>query len=296
MEYIDVKSASEKWGISPRRIRKLCEIGRVDGAVHNGWYWIIPSSSPKPSDGRVLRKSKALDIHPGRVDVDAFNVLKEKYPLKRELLDSDKFKSAISHVLNILLSLDEWSLKSVDIFSILSGNIVPSLTLKEHLLVVNFYSLLVSFLDNDKELSEREMKDLYTRLLQGVKDENGEYRDGSIKKRGSDMSLSVSEKIESFFFSYKRSYSRLYSVSSSVIFSGEMEITKPYLYLSHTFVYLLQAFILLKDSILPPFVSVDIIEEAKASFSLVKNRGNYTNLTSLHERMINRMYKEVFLA
>ena len=31
MNYISVKAASEKWGISERRIQKLCEENRIDG-------------------------------------------------------------------------------------------------------------------------------------------------------------------------------------------------------------------------------------------------------------------------
>ena len=31
MDYISVKAASEKWGISERRIQKLCEGNHIDG-------------------------------------------------------------------------------------------------------------------------------------------------------------------------------------------------------------------------------------------------------------------------
>ena len=31
--YISVKAASEKWGISERRIQKLCEENRIDGRM-----------------------------------------------------------------------------------------------------------------------------------------------------------------------------------------------------------------------------------------------------------------------
>lgn len=294
MEYIDVTTASKNWGITTRRIRKLCEVGRIDGAVHNGWYWIIPSTSPRPTDGRILRKSKNLSVHPGGVDVDKFNKIKEKYSLEKKTLKGRLFLSSLSHTLNILLSLDGFSVSSLDIFSILSGTLVPTLSLEEHLVVVNFYSLLVSFLNTNEELSERKVKEIYTRLLQGVKDESGEYRNDDVKKRGSEMKVSVKEIMESFFYSYKSSYSKLYPLSQSVIVTGEIETIKPFKYLLNTFCYLLEAFILLKNSFLPPFVSNEIIEEGKASFSLVKTRGNYTSLTKLHERMIERMYKEVY--
>ena len=36
MDYISVKAASEKWGISERRIQKLCEENRIDGTEKFG--------------------------------------------------------------------------------------------------------------------------------------------------------------------------------------------------------------------------------------------------------------------
>ncbi|SHI21733.1 hypothetical protein [Desulfosporosinus lacus] len=34
MNYITPKEASQKWGISERRIQKLCEEGRIDGELN----------------------------------------------------------------------------------------------------------------------------------------------------------------------------------------------------------------------------------------------------------------------
>ena len=52
MDYISVKAASEKWGISERRIQKLCEENRIDGTLNFGRAWMIPKNSEKPKDGR----------------------------------------------------------------------------------------------------------------------------------------------------------------------------------------------------------------------------------------------------
>ena len=52
MDYISVKAASEKWGISERRIQKLCEENRIDGTEKFGRAWMIPKDAEKPVDGR----------------------------------------------------------------------------------------------------------------------------------------------------------------------------------------------------------------------------------------------------
>ena len=55
------KQASEKWGISDRRVRVLCLQGKIDGAWREGKLWFIPDSAPKPSDGRYKRKESLIE-------------------------------------------------------------------------------------------------------------------------------------------------------------------------------------------------------------------------------------------
>lgn len=56
MDYISTKEAAEKWGISERRIQKLCEDGRIAGAVRFSRVWAIPKDAPKPQDPRKKKK------------------------------------------------------------------------------------------------------------------------------------------------------------------------------------------------------------------------------------------------
>ena len=53
MNYLSISQTSEKWEISQRRIRKLCEEGRIDGAFKMGAYWSIPGDAEKPNDARI---------------------------------------------------------------------------------------------------------------------------------------------------------------------------------------------------------------------------------------------------
>lgn len=54
MDCMTIKEASAKWGISPRRIQVLCNMGRIDGAVHFGSRtWAIPTNTAKPKDARI---------------------------------------------------------------------------------------------------------------------------------------------------------------------------------------------------------------------------------------------------
>ena len=52
MGYLTVKQFSEIWGITERRIIKLCKENRIHGAIKNGMIWEIPEDTLKPSDRR----------------------------------------------------------------------------------------------------------------------------------------------------------------------------------------------------------------------------------------------------
>lgn len=57
-EYMSVKEAAEKWGISERRIQKLCEEKRIEDVVRFGRAWAIPKMAEKPIDGRLKKGAK----------------------------------------------------------------------------------------------------------------------------------------------------------------------------------------------------------------------------------------------
>ena len=52
MQYLTAKQFSEIWGITERRIIKLCNENRINGAIKNGMIWTIPEDTLKPSDKR----------------------------------------------------------------------------------------------------------------------------------------------------------------------------------------------------------------------------------------------------
>ena len=62
MDYISTAQAAKKWGISERRVQKLCEENRIDGAFRFSRVWAIPKDAPKPQDPRkkIFQKSETI--------------------------------------------------------------------------------------------------------------------------------------------------------------------------------------------------------------------------------------------
>ena len=50
MDYMSLKEASEKWGVSARQINYYYAAGRIPGAVKMATLWLIPKGAKKPID------------------------------------------------------------------------------------------------------------------------------------------------------------------------------------------------------------------------------------------------------
>ena len=55
MDYMTLKEAAEKWGVTPRRVNYYCAGGRISGAVKMAGVWLIPKTAEKPIDEMCIR-------------------------------------------------------------------------------------------------------------------------------------------------------------------------------------------------------------------------------------------------
>ncbi len=52
-DYLTIKETAGKWGLTTRRVQKMCSDGKIDGAIKFGRDWAIPVNAEKPKDGRM---------------------------------------------------------------------------------------------------------------------------------------------------------------------------------------------------------------------------------------------------
>lgn len=98
MSYLTAKQFAQRWGISERRIIKLCKEERISGARKTGMVWEIPEETMKPSDKRsniykYINTEKRIMIVNVKEEVKEYliQLLKEGgYMAECESLDSAK--------------------------------------------------------------------------------------------------------------------------------------------------------------------------------------------------------------
>ena len=183
MNYLTLKQASEIWQISERRIRRLIQEGRIEGAIKIGNTWNIPEETSKPIDKRYkIEEDKFIIDLPN----DYFKELDEKKklldrkrPLPKETLKSleENFKLQLTYNSNAIEG-NTLTLKETKV--VLEGITIGGKTLREHLEAIN-HSEAVDFLETlinkNTELTEFGIKNIHAIVLNVIDSDNaGRYR------------------------------------------------------------------------------------------------------------------------
>ena len=98
MNYKNVNYFVSKWALKERRIRALCENGRVDGAIKVGHSWMIPEDAMKPMDKRY-KESEDKNVYQRNYTFEKldrtkvfkdplYGYIKVDYKLISDLIDS----------------------------------------------------------------------------------------------------------------------------------------------------------------------------------------------------------------
>ena len=53
MDYMTIKEAADKWGLSIRRVQVICSEKKIPGVIKFGREWAIPKNAERPVDNRV---------------------------------------------------------------------------------------------------------------------------------------------------------------------------------------------------------------------------------------------------
>lgn len=88
MEYMSVKDAAERWGISERQVQRLLSDNRVPGAHRHAKVWLIPSNTAKPADKRRDKSENTACKY----------ILSTALPLTNGVLEPGKCSEAIAGI------------------------------------------------------------------------------------------------------------------------------------------------------------------------------------------------------
>ena len=171
--FMTVKQASEKWGISDRRIRVLCSEGKISGAYREGRAWKIPMDAKKPADGRYKsRESLLSQIDRKKVELDGRRPLTagEVARLNEEFIIEYTYNS--NAIEGNTLTLRETDL-------VLRGLTIDQKPLKDHMEAVGHkeaFDFVSELVKDNVPISENIIKQIHYLVLADKKEDRGVYR------------------------------------------------------------------------------------------------------------------------
>ena len=237
MQYMTVKDAINKWNISERRIRKLLQDNRIEGAIKVGNSWNIPIDANKPIDKRSIKLDNFIFNLPDSYfdKVDKLNKeLNSKRPIPKETLKSLKESMNLEWTYNSN-SIEGNTLSLRETQVVLEGLTIGNKTLKEHLEVIN-HEHAIAILDEivkDKEpISEWNIKNIHYFILKGIDEVNaGVYRRSNVKIKGATHIppdyLLVPELMEKLIINYNN-WNKYHPIIKAALLHGELVKIHPF--------------------------------------------------------------------
>lgn len=180
MEYMSAQQTASQWGISDRRVRLLCEQGKIEGAMREGRSYRIPANAVKPLDGRILRgKIIPQEYAPIFARIDALKArINKRRPLTQGELKrlQEEFLVEFTYNSNAIegntLTLRETAL-------VLEGVTIDKKPLKDHLEVVGHrdaFLYVQQLVAERAPMSENSIKSIHSLVLMDRPDDKGVYR------------------------------------------------------------------------------------------------------------------------
>lgn len=171
--FMTVKQASEKWGISDRRIRVLCTEGKIPGAYQEGRGWKIPIDTKKPSDGRYKSKESLIQqIDRKKVELDG------RRPLTAGEVARFREEFVVEYTYNSnAIEGNTLTLRETDL--VLRGLTINQKPLKDHMEAVGHkeaFDYVSELVKDNVTISESIIKQIHYLVLADKKEDRGVYR------------------------------------------------------------------------------------------------------------------------
>ncbi|MEG1008626.1 MAG: Fic family protein [Clostridia bacterium] len=292
MNYITIKDASKLWNISERRIRKLIQDKRIEGAIKVGTTWNIPKESTKPIDKRIKLEENDFII-------DIPKNFFEKIDKKKKILDSKR--SLPRETINSLMenTILEWTYNSnaiegntltlIETKVVLEGITIGGKSMREHLEVINHreaIKYLEELVKQKNMLSEFDIRSIHRLVLKYIDDRiAGVYRTGQVIISGATHippeGIFVNEKMEQLVLKYTKWCDKYHPLVVCALLHGEFVKIHPFEDGNGRTARLLMNFEAIKYGFTPIIIKNDIRKDYYLAIDKAVTTSNYTDFIKL---------------
>lgn len=264
MDYISVKEAAKRWNISERRVRALCESGRIEGVTHIGeWVWGIPEHTQRPADGRTLRYMKNRSLRTGAQNYSGVDEIRRSAK-NQSLTETQKAKIIRSALLYDSKDIPEKTITGV--FSLRQGE----LELRKALEILNARAVLNTFPSD--EFSEKSLLSINRQLSYCIDEKKG----GKLKD-----DENLRKEFAALFTQYSSSWQILHPIARASFVFTELLRLQPFERDNTMTAFMVLANEMMKAKLPPVFFDEDQTDQLKAALASAKLRGNTKQLVEM---------------
>ena len=285
---------------SERRIRRLIQENRIDGAVKIGNAWSIPEETSKPMDKRYKMEEDRFIID---VPSDFFKELDEKKqkldskrPLPKETLKSleENFKLEWTYNSNAIEG-NTLTLKETKV--VLEGITIGGKTMREHLEAIN-HKEAIEFLEElvqyNNELSEMDIKNIHAIVLKGIDNENaGRYRTENVIISGASHippdAIIVPESMEKLIYRYDEWKEKYHPIIVAALLHAEFVKIHPFIDGNGRTARLLMNFEVMKNGYPPIIIKNEERHKYYDALDVGALTGDYTDFVKMVTKQAEEM-------
>ena len=234
--YLSTKEMSQKWGISDRRVRILCDEGKIKGAFKDGKSWRIPENAQKPIDNRL----KISDNIPKQFESVFTRIenkkaeLNKRRPLTKGEVDRLRKEFLVEFTYNSN-AIEGNTLTLSETEAVINDNVtIGGKPLKDHLEVIGHkeaYEYVLRLVEDKAPFSERIIKEIHSLVLADKPEDKGIYRRIPVKIAGSlhtsVQPLEIQDSMKTLM-SELRQMQSMHTVERAALFHLKFETVHPF--------------------------------------------------------------------
>ena len=236
LEYMTTVQAAEKWGISDRRVRILCQQGRIAGAYKEGRAYLVPMNVEKPADGRTKSAVyivpqeyesmiAAVDVKKAQLDRRPPLTSGEVQRLREEFLTDYTYNS--NAIEGNTLTLRETAM-------VLEGITIDKKPLKDHLEAIGHrdaFLYVEGLVKSKAPFTEKIIRDIHSLVLMDRSEDKVVYRRIPVTISGAYVQppqpYLVPKQMEDLVWEYKQS--RMHPIYAAALFHLKFEGVHPFI-------------------------------------------------------------------
>ncbi|MGD9676929.1 MAG: Fic family protein [Vulcanibacillus sp.] len=237
MKYMSTKEVSEKWGISDRRIRVLCNEGRIEEAIKIGRNWSIPADAVKPVDAREGNKKSYLGLKFDFSYIDSLNEsIAQNRPFSKKLASTLHEKLIVEWTYNSN-AIEGNTLTLSETKVVLEGITIGGKSMVEHLEAINHREAILfveDLITNKEPLSEWNIKNIHALILKEIDNINaGKYRTENVVISGAKhippKHYEVGDLMQKLIAEYQKEWNDYHPVLRATLLHGEFVKIHPFI-------------------------------------------------------------------